>query len=361
MKRVSTGLILMLLTATPHAATVDDIRLPEGFEITVAADDVANARSMALGPGGTLFVGTRQRGVVHALRDEDGDGRFEQRWVIAEGLRMPNGVALHEGALYVAENHRILRYDGIESRLDDPPRPAVIAELPDKTHHGWRYMGIGPDDRLYVAIGAPCNVCDEPGFATIISLRPDGGDRQVFARGVRNSVGFDWNPATGHLWFTDNGRDWLGDDLPPDELNLAPLPGLHFGYPFCHGGVIADPDYGKARGCDEFEPPARNLGPHVAALGVRFYRGRQFPEPYRNGLYIAEHGSWNRSEPIGYRITRVTLDGERAVDYRVFAEGWLRPNGQAAGRPVDLLNMPDGSLLVSDDKAGTIYRISYAR
>jgi len=349
----------LLLAGAAACAPVDDIRLPEGFFIEPVAEGVTGARSMVLGAEGTLFVGTRPAGVIHALRDEDGDGRYESRRLVARGLRMPNGVDFREGSLYVAENHRVIRFDGIESRLDDPPDPVEIAELPRETHHGWRYMRFGPDGRLYLAIGAPCNVCDRPGFATLISMRPDGGDRQVFARGVRNSVGFDWQPQTDHLWFTDNGRDWLGDDLPPDELNRAPEPGLHFGFPFCHGGFLADPEFGEGRGCEAFEPPARRLGPHVAALGMRFYRGDLFPAPYRDSLYIAEHGSWNRSEPIGYRVTRVSVEGGRAVDYQVFAEGWLRPDGQSTGRPVDILNLPDGSLLLSDDKAGAIYRIGY--
>ncbi len=359
MKAIWSALPALLLAGAAACAPVDDIRLPEGFFIETVAEGVTGARSMVMGAGGTLFVGTRQAGLVHALRDEDGDGRYESRRLVARGLRMPNGVDFREGSLYVAENHRVIRYDRLETRLDDPPEPVVIAELPRETHHGWRYMRFGPDGRLYLAIGAPCNVCDRAGFATIVSMRPDGSDRRVFARGVRNSVGFDWHPQTGHLWFTDNGRDWLGDDLPPDELNSAAEPGLHFGFPFCHGGFLADPEFGRSRRCDEFEPPVRGLGPHVAALGVRFYRGDLFPAPYRDSLYIAEHGSWNRSEPIGYRVTRVSVEGERAVDYQVFAEGWLRPDGQSTGRPVDLLNLPDGSLLLSDDKAGAVYRIGY--
>jgi glucose/arabinose dehydrogenase len=232
-------------------------------------------------------------------------------------------------------------------------------DLPAPRHHGWRYMGFGPDGMLYVSIGAPCNVCDEEGFALIERMAPDGSQREVFARGIRNSVGFDWNPTTNVLWFTDNGRDMLGDNRPPDELNRAPRQGMHFGFPYCHGGSIPDPEFGRDRPCSDFVPPAQTLGPHVAALGMRFYTGDMFPPEYRMQVFIAEHGSWNRSRKIGYRISLVTLDDRGvASDYRPFAEGWLR-NEQAWGRPVDVLVMPDGALLVSDDRAGTVYRISY--
>ncbi len=232
--------------------------------------------------------------------------------------------------------------------------------LPHDNHHGWRYIGFGPDGMLYVAVGAPCNVCDrdEDRYALILKMAPDGSDRQVFARGVRNSVGFDWHPDTGELWFTDNGRDWLGDDLPPDELNHAPGAGLHFGFPYCHGGEIPDPEYGNRRRCEEFAAPAMKLAPHAASLGIRFYDGAMFPHAYRHQIFIAEHGSWNRTDPIGYRITMVRLTQGEAAAYEVFGEGWLQGR-DVTGRPVDLLVMPDGALLVSDDYAGAIYRISY--
>jgi glucose/arabinose dehydrogenase len=357
------GLMLLLWGGGLAAVELADIRLPTGFRIEVAVADVTDARSLALGARGTLFIATRRSGRVYAVTDRDGDGRFDPPRVLLDGLRMPNGIAFHEGALYVAENHRIVRYERIEQRLyqpsgDQPPEPRLLARLPTETHHGWRYLAFGPDGRLYVAIGAPCNICDEPGFATILRMRADGSEREVMAAGVRNSVGFDWQPETGELWFSDNGRDWLGDDRPPDELNRAPRPGLHFGYPYCHGGEIPDPLYGRARHCEEFTPPALQLGAHVAALGVRFYTGKQFPEAYRGQLFIAEHGSWNRSEPVGYRLGLARIEGERVVSYTPFAEGWLSPAG-VSGRPVDLLVLADGSLLVSDDHAGVVYRISY--
>lgn len=357
MRRMVMVLLLLWGGALP-AVELADIRLPPGFRIELAVEGVSNARSMALGEQGTLFVGTRRSGRVYAVTDRDGDGRFDPPRVLLDGLRMPNGIAFRDGALYVAENHRIVRYDRIEQQLDRPPEPVLLARLPTETHHGWRYLAFGPDDRLYVAIGAPCNICDEPGFATIVRMAADGGEREVMAAGVRNSVGFDWQPGSGVFWFSDNGRDWLGDDQPPDELNRAPQPGMHFGYPYCHGGDIPDPIYGRSRPCGKFTPPALKLGAHVAALGVRFYTGTQFPTEYRGQLFIAEHGSWNRSEPVGYRLGVARIEGDRVVSYQPFAEGWLDPDG-ASGRPVDLLVLPDGSLLVSDDHAGVIYRISY--
>jgi glucose/arabinose dehydrogenase len=318
---------------------------------------------MALGEKGTLFVGTRKAGKVYAIVDRNLDNKADEIFTLARGLNMPNGVAFRDGSLYVAEVSRVLRFDDIEGRLKNPPKPAIVRDdFPTDRHHGWKFISFGPDDNLYIPVGAPCNICrrGDERYASIVRMRPDGKGLEIFAHGVRNTVGFDWNPKTKELWFTDNGRDWLGDDQPPDELNHAVRKGLHFGFPYCHGGTILDPDYGANRSCNEFTPPAMQLGPHVAALGMRFYTGAMFPPEYRNQIFIAEHGSWNRSVPIGYRITLVRLEGNRAVHYEVFAEGWLK-NGRAWGRPVDVLVMPDGALLVSDDRAGIIYRISYRR
>ncbi|HWP99434.1 MAG TPA: sorbosone dehydrogenase family protein [Vicinamibacterales bacterium] len=370
MRRTRTPLVVILLLVAACGAglpgqrrlPLDTIRLPPGFRIEVYADGVENARSLALGPGGVLFVGTRSEGNVYAVVDRDGDERADRVYTIARGLNMPNGVAVREGALYVAEVNRILRFDDIERRLENPPKPVVVNDtLPRERHHGWKFIAFGPDGLLYVPVGAPCNIClsEDERFASILRMKPDGTGVEVFAHGVRNSVGFDWHPRTKELWFTDNGRDWLGDNAPPDELNRAPKPGLHFGYPFCHGRDIADPEFGTRRRCSEFVPPVQELGPHVAAVGMRFYTGRMFPPEYHGQIFIAEHGSWNRSTPIGYRVTVVTLDGDRAVAYRPFAEGWLQ-GSKAWGRPADVLVMPDGALLVSDDEAGVIYRISYA-
>jgi glucose/arabinose dehydrogenase len=318
---------------------------------------------MVLGAKGTLFVGSRSEGRVYAVVDRNGDYTVDEVITVASGLKSPNGVAFRDGALYVAEISRVLRFDNIESRLNNPPRPTVVnASFPDKSHHGWKFIRFGPDGRLYVPVGAPCNVCEEkdPRFASIMRMGADGSNLEIFARGVRNTVGFDWYPQSGELWFTDNGRDWLGDNQPPDELNRAPRAGLHFGFPYLHGRNIPDPEYGRKRRLEEFKPPEMELGSHVASLGMRFYTGAMFPESYRNQIFIAEHGSWNRSDPVGYRITLVRVKENRAVSYEAFAEGWLQ-DGNAWGRPVDLQIMPDGSLLVSDDKGGAIYRISYRR
>lgn len=356
---------IALILTLPRAATsagedlpLEMIKLPPGFKISIYAR-IAGARSMTLGEQGALFVGTRPEGRVYAVLDHKKAGKADEVITVADGLNTPNGVAFKDGALYVAENNRIIRYEGIESRLRNPPRPEVVTDsLPSRTHHGWRYLRAGPDGKLYISIGAPCNICDEPGFAAIKRLNTDGTGMEVFASGVRNSIGFDWHPQTKDMWFTDNGRDWLGADMPPDELNHAPRQGMHFGYPYCHGNDILDPEYGKGRTCAGYTPPAMALGPHVASLGMRFYSGDMFPGMYRNQIFIAEHGSWNRSKKIGYRISLVYLEGNRTLKYEPFAEGWLQ--GESAwGRPVDVQVMPDGALLVSDDKAGVIYRITY--
>ncbi len=347
-------------TAQSAGLRLDLIKLPPGFEIAVFAAGVDNARQLARGPGGTIFAGSRRAGKVHALVDEDGDFKADRHFVIAENLTMPSGIAFRDGALYVAAVNRVLRYDDIEARLADPPEPVVVsAAFPSDAHHGWKYIKFGPDGKLYVPVGAPCNICNEPGYMAIKRMNPDGSGLEDFALGVRNSVGFDWHPASGELWFTDNGRDFLGDDVPPCELNHAPHQGMHFGYPFCHGADIRDPEYGQDAQCSTYTPPAQPLGPHVAPLGMIFYRGTQFPAEYRNQIFIAEHGSWNRSEKIGYRLTLVRLDDAgQARRYETFADGWLQ--GQSEwGRPVDLFELPDGSVLVSDDSASTIYRISY--
>jgi glucose/arabinose dehydrogenase len=321
---------------------------------------------MALAPGGTLFVSSRQAGNVYAVLDENDDHVADRVVTIASGLSMPNGVAFKDGDLYVAEVNRVIRFEGIESRLDSPPEPTVLNDrLPTERLHGWKYIRFGPDGKLYLPVGAPCNICDrtgeDPRFATILRMNPDGSDEEIFASGVRNSVGFDWQPGTNELWFTNNGRDMLGDESPPDTLHHAPQAGLHFGYPYCHGGDLQDPEFSD-RPCSEFRPPARQLGPHVASIGMTFYTGSMFPAEYRNQIFIAEHGSWNRTPEAGhtgYRLTVVRVDGDRTIGYETFAEGWLGPDNSAWGRPADVLVMPDGSLLVSDDTAHVIYRISY--
>lgn len=350
--------------AAPAAAdaNLSKIKLPAGFTISYFAQNVKSARELAVGPDGTVYVGTKDD-KVYALPDRNKDGRADEVVTIATGLNAPNGVAVRNGALYVAEINRILRYDNIAGTLRQKPKPAVVyGQLPNKDWHGYRYIAFGPDGKLYVPVGAPCNSClpEEPIYGTINRLNADGTGLEVFAQGVRNTVGFDWSPQDKALWFTDNGRDMLGDNLPPDELNRAASPGLHFGFPYFFAGDVPDPQLSKGRSADTYQKPARKLGPHVAALGMKFYTGKQFPAQYRNQILIPEHGSWNRTSKLGYRITMVKLDasGKQATGYETFAEGWLQ--GQKAwGRPVCLLVLPDGSLLVSDDQNDAVYRISY--
>lgn len=349
------ALALSALTAQAADGPFDlkKLNVPAGYNISYFATDVPNARSMTIGAKGTVFVGTRQGGTVYAVTDSNGDGRADKTYVIAKGLNQPNGVAFRDGALYVAEVSRILRFDDIEQHLDKVPEPHVVYDgLPKDTHHGWKFIAFGPDGFLYVPVGAPCNICerDDKRYAALLRFKKlDGSAPEVFASGIRNTVGFTWHPATKEMWFTDNGREYLGDDVPPCELNKATKPGQHFGFPYCHGGDIADPDFGKKHACREFVAPAQKLGPHVAPLGVRFWNGR---------LVIAEHGSWNRSTPIGYRLSWVDVSAKGAAsNYRVFIDGW-RTKGELLGRPVDVQPLADGSLLVSDDQAGVIYRIT---
>ena len=350
------ALLFVLVCAIPAHASVhlDRVTLPPGFVITVLAR-VPGARAMTLGAHGTLFVGSLSDKVFAV----DAKGRVQ---VVAQGLQMPNGVAFRGGTLYIADVSTVLALDGIEDNLARPPAPRVVTRLyPKDKHHGRKFIAFGPDGWLYVPQGAPCNVCDEGDpYGTITRLSVDGTRREIFARGVRNTVGFAWHPVTGALWFTDNGRDLLGDDTPPDELNTAPTAGLHFGFPHCHGLDVVDPEFPRGP-CSAYVPPEQVLGAHVASLGMRFYTGPTFPARYRQQIFIAEHGSWNRRNPSGYRITVVTLgDDGHARGYEPFAEGWLGRNGEAWGRPVDVQVAPDGALLVSDDRAGVIYRIAHS-
>lgn len=361
----------------PGPPPLERLEMPAGFTMALFADGVSGARSLAQGANGTIFVGSRaNQGSVHAVIDRDGDGTADDVKVLFSGLRQPNGLAVRNGALYVAEATRITRYDDIESHLDAPPDPVVVYDdLPPARSHSWKYLRFGPDDLMYVTVGAPCNICEDEiiadeRFASIVRMKPDGTDVEVFAHGVRNSVGFDWHPVTGDLWFTDNGRDSLGDDVPNDELNVATSAGQHFGFPYCHQGDVADPDFGSKRPCSDFVPPVQFMGPHVAAIGMRFYTGSMFPAEYRNAAIIAQHGSWNRSEPIGYRLMVAKTDGREVSSFEPLVTGFLmgirgtpsetRATGDAFARPVDVLQLSDGSLLMSDDQAGRLYRLSYA-
>jgi glucose/arabinose dehydrogenase len=343
---------------------LDALKLPPGFAIEVYSAGVPNARSLALGAPGIVYVSTRRDKRVYAVVDRNRDHKPEKVYTIAQGLDTPNGIAYRNGSLYIAQIDRILRLDGIDKHLASPPKPVVITDaLPKFEHHGWRYIRFGPDGWLYIPIGAPCNICkrEESIFATIARMKPDGTGLEVFASGVRNSVGFDWHPETHELWFTDNGRDALGNDIPPDELDHAPRAGMHFGFPHCHAGVIADPEFGD-HPCTEFEPPVQRLGAHVAALGMRFYTGAMFPPEYKNAIIIAEHGSWNREHKLGYRVMVVRLDGNKAVSYEPLVTGWLDEQTESAwGRPADVEILDDGSLLISDDWKGVLYRVTYRK
>jgi glucose/arabinose dehydrogenase len=365
MRLIILGFVFLTAAFRASAAIeLDKIKLPPGFEISVFASDVTGARGMALSPDNVLYVGTHDLGAVWAIPVANGNKPGKPR-VIAKGLTFPVGVAYHDGYLYVSSLNEIVRYPDMDKFIDKDIQPAgqvVIKTFPTEKHHGWKFIAFGPDGLLYVPVGAPCNIC-EPNpdrYANIMRMKADGSGLEVFARGVRNTVGFDWNPRTKEMWFTDNGRDMLGDDMPSDELNHAPKPGMNFGFPYCHQGDTPDPEFGGAKHpCSMFTPPVLKLGPHVAALGMRFYTGKMFPAAYKDSIFIAEHGSWNRSHKIGYRVMRVVLKGDKVVKYEVFAEGWQQGE-RNWGRPVDVQQLPDGSLLVSDDAASAIYRIAYA-
>ncbi len=347
--------------STPYAGNLplDKLTLPAGYTVDVFADQLENARSIKYAGDGLVFVSTRNEGAIYAVQDTDGDMRADRSYTLATGMNMPNGIALKDGNLYVGTVDTIWRWTNIRSRLDNPGQPEVVyGGYPSDKHHGWKFIAFGPDGMLYVPIGAPCNICEEEGYATITRLDVDSPNPQpeIVARGVRNTVGFTWHPQSGDLYFTDNGRDMLGDNVPPCELNHLTTVGQHFGYPYVHGSTILDPEFGKGHSLNEFVEPAQNLGPHVAPLGVEFVDSPSFSS-WAGDALIAEHGSWNRTEPIGYRITRVPLNAAGSgTGYEVFIDGWLQDDGPW-GRPVDLEWLPDGSLLISDDFAGVIYRV----
>lgn len=336
---------------------LDKLKVPAGFKLELYASGVPNARTLRLGDKGTLFVSTRLAGNVYALVEKDGKREVK---TIARGLHRPNGLAFHNGSLYVAELSKVWRYDNIEANLDNPPQPTLISDkFPSDEAHGWKFIGVGPDNKLYVPVGQPCNNClPSEQHAQIRRMNLDGSNMEVLARGVHNTVGFDWHPVSKQLYFTDNGRDWASEDLPADELNRVTQQGQHFGSPFCHQGDFLDPEFGWGRSCDEFVKPVALLGPHTAALGMRFYTGSMFPQQYRNAAFIARHGAWNRSKKIGgdVVVARFNRDGSvRSIE--PFLTGFIQSNSYI-GRPVDVLQMKDGSLLVSDDYNGAIYRIS---
>src|SRR5262249_40005977 len=347
--------------APPPLPTPEDklpiaqLKVPKGFKVEVYASGVPNARSLRLGDKGTVFVGNRLLDKVYAVTEKDGKHVAK---VIASGLDRPNGLAFHKGTLYIAEGTRISKLENIEDRLDDPGKPVVIySDFLNHQSHGWKFMGLGPDEKLYVNVGSPCNICEPPDTnGQIRRFNLDGSSPEVVARGVRNSVGFDWHPVTKELYFTDNGRDWLSEDLPNDELNRVTRVGQHFGFPYCHQGDFTDREMGWGRSCDEFQKPVALLGPHSAALGMRFYTGTMFPKDYRNAIFIARHGSWNKTRKIGGDIIVAKLNRDGSVkSWEPFLTGFLQ-NNDYIGRPVDVQVMKDGSLLVSDDHAGAVYR-----
>ncbi|MFY0608484.1 MAG: sorbosone dehydrogenase family protein [Cyclobacteriaceae bacterium] len=338
--------------------------LPEGFEIKLYAR-VPNARSMALAEDGTVFIGNKNESVVTAIQDSDQNGQADRLYILASDMRMPNGVAYRDGDLYVAEISKLWKFPKILSNLGSPKKELIYDNYPQDGHHGWKYIAFGPDGKLYIPVGAPCNVCESKNekYASITRMNPDGSNVEIFASGVRNTVGITWHPETDEMYFTDNGRDMMSDDLPPCELNKAPIKGMHFGFPFCHAGTIPDPELGNKRSCEEFQPPIQNLGPHVAPLGLKFKRGDMFPSEYNGSLFIAEHGSWNRSSEAGhtgYKISLVNIENGQSRGYENFITGFLdQKTNKSWGRPVDVLFLKDGSMLISDDKAGAIYRVTY--
>ncbi|MDC0186174.1 PQQ-dependent sugar dehydrogenase [Gammaproteobacteria bacterium] len=345
---------LILFSTSIKAFDIPDIKLPDGFHISVLTSETPDARSMALG-NNTLFVSTRREGKIYAVTNYLDQPKVT---VIVDNLYMPNGIAFKNGDLYVAEIHRLLKFENIESNIDDAKYTIISDEFPTDQHHGWRYITFGPDEKLYIPIGSPCNYCDEPDYGVITRVNKDGSNKTIVARGMRNTVGITFHPKTNELWFTDNGRDMLGDDIPPGELNRVSYNGQHFGFPFCHGKNIKDPILGNLGSCEESTGPVQELDAHVAPLGLKFYTGSQFPNEYKNQIFIPEHGSWNRTKKSGYRITVVKLDGNNAISYETFADGWMKDE-TTMGRPVDIAITNDGSMLVSDDYNGVIYRITY--
>ena len=359
-------LCALLLTGKTLLASPQDAvyaaALPDGLKIEIFAENVSKARSLAVADDGTVAVGTSSSSVF-LFRDTTGDGKPDFKAVLPR-LRNPNGVAWQGADLYIAETERILVARNPILQLSDNGNvelQVVVSDLPSSRHHGRRFIDFGPQGALYIALGVPCNICEPPHpelTGTILRYDLELNAATTYAYGLRNSVGFDWHPVTQQLWVTDNGGDWLGDDLPHDELNLLTESGLHFGYPYCHQGDLPDPKFGSTRSCSEFVPPVLKLGPHVAALGLHFLSDTRLL-PAHSAL-VALHGSWNRSERIGYAVMHVQSDasGSDVISYQPFISGWLTPNGGVIARPVDIAELPDGSLLISDDDNGAIYRVS---
>jgi len=358
------SLILCSVSLAPFgdtaSASLKDLKTPPGFRISVLTDQVPNARQMALSDSGILYVGSRRAGKIYAVPLSNAAGSPSRVVLVDSNLTMPSGIVMRGKDLYVGALNQILRYRNIDNHFSANPEPEIITDsLPNKTHHGWKYLSLGPDGNLYVPVGAPCNIClsENEEFASILKVDPDTGKHSLYAQGVRNTVGLAWHPEKHTLWFSDNGRDRLGDDTPAEELNEVTEPGQHFGYPFIHAGTIRDPKFGAGHDSKDYEPPRVKIQAHSAALGITFYTADHFPKTYQGALFIAEHGSWNRSSKVGYQVSVVRFNKGRPI-YEAFASGWLK--GQKSwGRPNDVLMTPQGELLVSDDQSGTIFRISY--
>lgn len=353
------SLVIINLTFNVAVAQLSDLKLPSGFKISEYAS-VDGARSLALGAEGTVFVSTKDES-IYALPDKNNDGKVDRVIRLKDGLNSPNGIAVYKNDLYIAESGTVYVIRDVEKNLAAPKLVKLKLDISAYKWHGWRYIKFGPDGSLYMGYGAPCNVCEREGFAQILKFTPPDWKKEVVAFGVRNTVGFDFHPTTKQLWFTDNGRDMMGDDLPSDELNLVTKEAEHFGFPYCHQGDTPDPEFNK-RKCSEFTAPQALLGAHVAALGMTFTQSKMFGPSYQNHILIAEHGSWNRSKLAGYQVSLVKLDGDKVISKESFISGWLNDKEQTrTGRPVDVIFLQDGSLLVSDDYADKVYRVTYSK
>lgn len=371
MKTVKIILLLILIVSASnswalpadHINRLKQLKLLPGFRISIFADNLPNARSMALGDNGVVYIATANKGKVYALQDKDNDGYAETQHILAQGLNFPNGLAYRNGNLYVGEISRITRYDGISGRLANPPIPKIIYDkLPSDRYHGLKYLRFGPDDKLYTAVGAPCNICNpiKPIFTSLVRMNANGTNFEILARGIRNTVGIDFNPVNNNLYFTDNGRDNMGDDTPQEEFNRwSGKIGEHFGYPYCHAGNVLDNFFGTGKSCGDYTSPVWRFRAHNAPLGLRFYRGGQFPAKYKNNAFVAMHGSWDRTIPDGYRVVMVRQTSGKFTSASDFVKGWLTPLGKIIGRPVDIIEYKDGTMLISDNWNGAIYRVRY--
>ncbi|MBV1910469.1 MAG: PQQ-dependent sugar dehydrogenase [Kangiellaceae bacterium] len=360
---LSSSILTAIFTANLSAEIkLEQLILPKGFKIDFYATDVENARQLALSTSGIVYAGSRRAGNVYALKDSDKDGKADKKWIIAEGLNLPSGIAWKDGNLYVAEVDKILVFKNIDNQLDKPKSEVLFSGLPSDRHHGWKYIDFSPQGDLIIPVGAPCNVCEAPTelHARILSLDIKTKKLTELAQGVRNTVGFDFHPTTGELWFSDNGRDMMGDDIPACEINRITQKGQHFGFPYVHAGEVKDPEFGKQANINDYVKPELNLGAHVAPLGIHFYQGKMLPTQYHNQLLVAEHGSWNRSKKSGYKVAVATINKESKVTgYQDLITGFMKDE-TTFGRPVSIIEMPDGSLLISDDYAHVIYRVSYS-